>query len=81
MKIIPFKFKKRRKEYVLQDEFHLPEDLDGVQVASDLVRVFITEEGKWLRIKVIDEAARAEGDVKDGKGLVLSKSVKVRQEV
>lgn len=81
MKIIPFKFKKRRKEYVLQDEFHLPEDLDGVQVASDLVRIFITEGRRRLTIKVIDEATKAEGDVKDDKGLVLSKAVKVRQEV
>lgn len=79
MKIIPFK--QKGKEFLLQDELNLKHDLDGVQVSTEGVRVFVTERKRRLTIRVIDGATKAEGNVKDNKGLVLSKPMKVRQEV
>lgn len=78
MKIISFK--QKGKTYELLDELNLSENLHGVQVMNSAVRVFIRKRKKGLMIKVIDGAIKAEGDVKDDKGLVLFKSAKMREE-
>ena len=79
MKVVSFK--QKGNTYELLDELNLPEDLHGVQVMNSAVRVFIRKRRKGLMIKVIDGAIKAEGDVRDDKGLVLSKSAKAREEV
>ena len=79
MKIISFK--QKGNTYELLDELNLPEGLHGVQVMNSAVRVFIRKRKKGLMIKVIDGAVKAEGDVRDDKGLVLSKSAKARGEM
>jgi len=73
-------FKQKGKTYELLDELNLSENLHGVQVMNSAVRVFIRKRKKGLMIKVIDGAIKAEGDVKDDKGLVLFKSAKMREE-
>lgn len=79
MKVISFK--QKGKTYELLDELKLSDGLHGVQVMNSAVRVFIRKRKKGLMIKVIDGAVKAEGDVKDDKGLVLFKSAKAEVEV